>query len=62
MGNGKWIEQAILTSSDGRAGDIFGSDFDIGNNRIVVGAQWADVNPLFTNPGTQQGKAYVFYK
>ena len=52
-----WKETAILTSSDGRAQDIFGFDIDVSSSNIVVGALWSDV--FMAN---RQGKAYIFSK
>jgi hypothetical protein len=47
-----WAQQAILTASDGIAGDAFGSSLSISDNYAFVGAPFANNNV---------GKVYVFY-
>ncbi len=51
-------QTAILTASDGRAGDLFGSSVSISGNTVVVGAPDAYTSPFYGS--TQQGEAYVF--
>jgi hypothetical protein len=50
-----WTQQAILTSSDGAAGDQFGASCAIDGNTAAVGARLADVAGK-----ANQGKAYAF--
>ncbi|MEL6390068.1 MAG: FG-GAP repeat protein [Bacteroidota bacterium] len=57
-----WNYQYSLTSSDGRAGDIFGQDIDIGTDGIIVGAIWADGYVGTQYESNRQGKAYIFKK
>lgn len=50
-----WVEQNILTASDGAAGDWFGRDLSISGNVAVVGS------PRHHTMGhTHRGKAYVY--
>ena len=53
--NGMWIETAMLTPSDGGAGDEFGNSVGISGDVIVVGAEYND-NDVGNNAGT----AYIF--
>ncbi|MEN6326080.1 MAG: S-layer homology domain-containing protein [Syntrophomonas sp.] len=46
-----WSQQAVLTASDGAAGDLFGYSVSISGDYAVVGAYWKN---------SQQGKAYIF--
>ena len=50
-----WIQQAELTSSDGGAGDAFGSSVAISGGTVVVGAY---LRTIGSNAG--QGATYVF--
>jgi hypothetical protein len=52
--NGTWIQTAVLTGSDLRAGDTMGYSVDISGDRIVAGADKHD------DLGTDSGTAYVF--
>jgi RNA polymerase sigma factor (sigma-70 family) len=49
-----WEEQAILTSNDGKAGDLFGISAFISGDHAIVGAHGAG--------GGKRGAAYVFVR
>jgi len=53
---GSWVEQAKLTAGDGSANHLFGTDVDIADDTIIVGA--ADGSNGATNSGT----AYIFVR
>jgi MYXO-CTERM domain-containing protein len=53
--SGLWAEQQKLTSSDGAAGDAFGSAVAISGARILVGSRASDILGQ-----VDQGAAYVF--
>lgn len=53
---GTWGQTQELTSSDGVAGDWFGSSVALNGDVAMVGARQADTEPPFTD----QGAAYVF--
>ncbi|MCP4362673.1 MAG: hypothetical protein GY796_32110, partial [Chloroflexi bacterium] len=53
LGN-NWIEQEILTASNGNVNDDFGESIDISGDRIVVGVIGDDTN------GAGAGAVYVF--
>jgi len=52
-----WIEEAILTASDGAAVDQFGWSVGIDGDYIIVGALFKDVGS-----NSSQGKAYIYYR
>lgn len=56
-GGGQWIEEAVLTPSDGHEGDRFGTSVALGagGDLAIVGAMEADVDST-----AKQGAAYVF--
>ncbi len=49
-----WIEQAKLTTSDGEAGDRFGSSVSIDGDTVIISA------PSDDDKGTDAGAAYIF--
>jgi len=49
-----WGQVAVLTASDGAAGDAFGAAVWAFHDRVVVGARWHDA------AGSNSGAAYVF--
>jgi hypothetical protein len=52
-----WTEQAILTASDGEAGNSFGKSVSISGNYAIIGAQSKNIG------GNQwQGQAYIFMR
>ena len=51
-----WVEQQILTSSDGASNDAFGTSVSINGNYAIVGSYGKTVSGK-----TSQGKAYIFY-
>ena len=51
-----WVEEAILTASDGAVGDFFGYSTSIIDDTVVVGAPYSDV------AGPYSGSAYVFVR
>lgn len=53
--SGSWIQQQELTSSNGAAGDLFGSSVAISGSTVIVGAPGHKVGS-----NTHQGTAYVF--
>jgi len=53
--SGSWIQHEELTSSDGAAGDLFGSSVAISGSTVIVGAPGHTVGS-----NTHQGTAYVF--
>ena len=53
--NGSWVFQALLTASDGAAGDIFGYQVDIQGGTIAVSAPFATVSGH-----VNAGKVYVY--
>lgn len=52
-----WVEEEVLTASDGAASDSFGAAVAIDGDRIVVGAPRND-----TEAGVDAGSAYVFHR
>ncbi|MGH9162683.1 MAG: choice-of-anchor D domain-containing protein, partial [Vicinamibacteraceae bacterium] len=52
-----WSEEAKLTASDGASGDQFGISVSVSRDRVLVGAQAADVDA-----NSDQGAAYVFVR
>lgn len=52
-----WIEEAILHSSDGEAGDLFGINVAMSGDYVIIGAAHHNVAG-----NTDQGKAYFFQK
>lgn len=52
-----WTEQAILTASDGAAGDEFGVSVSINGDYAIVGAYHNDVGA-----NVDQGKSYIFIR
>ena len=52
-----WVEEAILTASDGAEGDLFGYSVSISGDTVVVGAVFGDDNSV-----TDSGSAYVFVR
>lgn len=57
LSNGSWVQQAVLTASDGESGDNFGISVSISNGgeRVLVGAYHDNRNSEFN-----VGSAYVF--
>ncbi len=55
-GRGNWIEEAMLTASDGSAGDRFGRSVAMCGDDIIVGAFFDD------GVGADSGSAYVFHR
>ncbi len=51
-----WIEQQILTSSDGTAGDEFGCSVALSEDYAVVGAYYKQISSV--NPG----EAYIYHR
>jgi hypothetical protein len=51
-----WVEQDILTASDGAAFDRFGCSVSISGDYAVVGARFDDDN------GSDSGSAYIFHR
>jgi hypothetical protein len=56
-GDGGWVEQQILTASDGEAQDYFGSSVALVGDFLVVGAYGDDIGG-----NVNQGSAYVFMR
>lgn len=56
-----WIQQAMLTASDGSAGDDFGNGVGISSNNIIIGAPNKDY-PLFNYLIGGAGRVYFFTK
>ncbi|ETX01101.1 MAG: hypothetical protein ETSY1_08700 [Candidatus Entotheonella factor] len=54
QGNGRWLEAAILTASDGDVNDNFGTSVSISGERVVVGAPGDD------DRGLNSGSAYSY--
>lgn len=54
--NDVWIEKQKIVPSDIAAGDAFGFNVSISNNKAIVGSHWDDDN------GNKSGSAYVFTK
>jgi len=54
LDQGQWVLNQILVASDGSAGDHFGHDVAIANNRIVVGSLYGN------GQADESGAAYVF--
>ncbi|HSJ57899.1 MAG TPA: FG-GAP repeat protein [Anaerolineae bacterium] len=52
-----WGQVAMLTATDGAAGDSFGTSVSISGDTVVVGAEFADVGL-----NEDQGAAYVFLR
>ncbi len=52
-----WSEQAILTASDGAAGDLFGTSVAMSGQTVLVGAPLEGLSP-----GVNTGSAYVFVR
>ncbi|GLR18809.1 FG-GAP repeat protein [Portibacter lacus] len=52
-----WLDGLFKTSSDGSAGDYFGSAVSISNDYALIGAPGKDVGG-----NAEQGKAYIFKK
>ena len=52
--DGKWIEQAKLTPSDGAAGDWFGVSVTLDGDNVLIGSSHDDDN------GSDSGSAYLF--
>ncbi|KAJ5079178.1 hypothetical protein M0811_14562 [Anaeramoeba ignava] len=50
-----WIQQEILTASDGNAGSNFGYSLSISGNYTIIGAPYANVGANLS-----QGKSYIF--
>jgi hypothetical protein len=50
-----WAQQSKLASSDGVAGDLFGSAAALSNGTALVGAHWATIGS-----NVRQGAAYAF--
>jgi hypothetical protein len=51
VGTGVWSMQQVLTASDGKAGDLFGSAVSISGNNVAVGAP---------GRGSAQGAVYTY--
>ena len=51
-----WVEQQMLTASDGAANDFFGGTVSINGNYAIVGANYKTVGG-----NAIQGKAYIFF-
>jgi hypothetical protein len=58
-GTNQLIEEAVLTASNGEAGDEFGASVAISGNRIIIGAPGEDGA---SNNISNSGAAYVFKK
>ena len=54
-GHGDWIEEQKMVASDGMVGDRFGGSASMSGQRVIVGAEYADIGA-----NTEQGAAYVF--
>lgn len=54
--NGKWVQEAKLTTEDTKSGDSFGSSVKLSENFAVVGASYGD------GKERNSGTAYVFEK
>ena len=52
-----WIQQALLTASDGAAGDHFGNTVALSGDTALVGASYDDVGA-----NSSQGSAYIFVR
>jgi hypothetical protein len=52
-----WVEDTILTASDGMSGDFFGGTSAISGEYIIVGAPYKEVNG-----NAAQGQCYIFKK
>ncbi|MFQ5601977.1 MAG: T9SS type A sorting domain-containing protein [bacterium] len=52
--NANWVEQAKLSASDGKEGDLFGVSVAIAGDRLIAGA-YTDLSA-----GIQAGSAYIF--
>jgi len=55
-----WVEQAILTASDGAPGDLFGFHLAIDGNTIVVGALNNQHMDIASGSVIRSGAAYVY--
>lgn len=51
-----WVEEAMLSPSDGMPQDFFGVDISLDNDRAIVGAQGTDQG------GPSAGSAYIFIR
>ena len=51
-----WVEQQMLTASDGAANDFFGGTVSMNGNYAIVGANYKTVGG-----NAIQGKAYIFF-
>jgi hypothetical protein len=64
-----WIQEAVITASDGAAGDRFGTDVAIVDNTLVIGAKGVDVQGhpdagvvyLYDRTGAQWNEAGKFH-
>lgn len=54
-GSGYWVRTKKLVASDGHANQWFGFSAAVSDNKVIVGAVWADVEGA-----EKQGAAYVF--
>lgn len=58
---GTWEKEAVLDPDDNRDGDAFGKSVAINDDKVVVGAPFADPD-LGTGRVTNAGAAYVYHK